>query len=184
MHDRAAALAELLRRFPPVDAMEATHRDAMLALTDAPGDPFARDHWDPGHFTASAFVLSPDEADVLLIFHEKLQRWLQPGGHIDPEDTDVVTAALREVAEETGLAGVTVVGEGLFDVDVHVIPARKADPPHRHFDARILLRAESRMFAAGSDALAARWVPLAEVPTVETDESVMRAVRKILAMRA
>lgn len=181
MTPRAPALAALLGRFVPADPTEAAHRDAMLALAGVPGDPFARDHWAPGHFTASAFVLSPDGADLLLIFHEKFGRWLQPGGHVEPDDADVIAAALREVAEETGLLDVEVVGEGLFDVDVHDIPARKQDPGHRHFDARVLLRASDRAFRAGSDALAARWVPLGDVHTVETDESVLRAVRKLRA---
>lgn len=178
MPDRAS-LRRLLTHLSPADAREAEHRDALLALCDAPGDPFARDHWQPGHFTASAFVLSPDGTELLLIFHEKLRRWLQPGGHVEPGDADVVAAAIREVAEETGIVGATAVGEGLFDVDVHVIPARKGDPEHRHFDARILLRAPTRTFAAASDAEAGRWVRLEDVATVETDESVMRAVRKM-----
>ena len=177
---RAARLVALLEALRPADAVEAAHRADMLALARAPaGDPFARDHWDPGHFTASAFVLSPDERSILLVFHGKLHRWLQPGGHVEPGDADVLAAARREIAEETGLMDCGVVGDGLFDVDVHVIPARKSDPAHRHFDARILLRAPSFAFAAGSDALAARWVPLGEVHTVETDESVLRAVRKL-----
>lgn len=179
---RRAPLHHLLSGLTPADPLEQEHQAAMLALcADPTADPFDRARWAPGHFTASAFVLSPDEDELLLIFHEKLQRWLQPGGHIEPSDADVIAAALREVAEETAVVGAHPLGSGLFDVDVHTIPGRKADPPHRHFDARILLRAPSRAMAAGSDALSARWVRLDEVPLVETDESVMRAVRKLRA---
>lgn len=178
MH-RRQHLRDLLDAHVPADTTEAAHRDAMRALCDAPGDPFGRDHWAPGHFTASAFVLAPDADELLLIFHGKLHRWLQPGGHVDPDDVDILAAARREVAEETGLADVEVVGEGLFDVDVHVIPARKGDPEHRHFDARVLLRARTRAFTAGSDAKDARWVRLDAVNAHESDDSVMRAVAKL-----
>lgn len=176
---RREPLRRLLHALVPADAVEAAHRDALVALSHAPGDPFARDHWSPGHYTASAFVLAPDADEVLLIHHGKLHRWLQPGGHVDPDDPDVIAAARREVAEETGLVDVEVVGDGLFDVDVHVIPARKGDPEHRHFDVRVLLRSRTRSFAAGSDANDARWVALDAVNAVDSDESVMRAVRKL-----
>lgn len=176
---RLATLAASLARYTPTDETEAGHLARMLALAESPDDPCARDHFVPGHFTASAFVLDAEGTSVLLIFHEKFRRWLQPGGHVDPEDPDLVAAALREVQEETGLGAVDVVGEGWFDLDIHDIPARKGDPAHQHFDVRILLRARTREFAAGSDALAARWVPISEMASVETDESVMRAIRKL-----
>lgn len=186
-------LLAALRAFPPADALEAAHRDAMVALAGAGPAALRRDHWEPGHFTASAFVLSPEREALLLIFHGKLDRWLQPGGHLEPGDLDPLAAARREVGEETGLGELELLGadgpaSGLdggavpfFDLDVHVIPARKADPAHRHFDLRFLFRARSRALVAGDDAVAARWVPLDEVPTVGTDESVLRAHRKLLA---
>ena len=176
---RRDALRGLLTAFSPADATEEAHRQALLALCDVPGDPFSRDHFDPGHVTASAFVLAPGDAEILLILHGKLHRWLQPGGHVDPEDADVFAAARREVEEETGITALTQVG-GLFDVDVHVIPARKADPAHRHFDVRVLFRAADRRFAAGSDARGAQWVPLERVSSLESDASVVRAVHKLL----
>ncbi len=181
---RLAHLRRLLDSLEVADATEARHVADCLALASVQGDPFARDHWAPGHFTASAFVLSPDEADVLLIFHEKFRRWLQPGGHVEPSDADIVAAARREIEEETGLVDIDALGDGLFDVDVHEIPARKGDPAHRHFDARVCFRARSRALVAGTDALAARWVPLGEVSAVESDDSVMRAVQKLLSRKA
>lgn len=186
-------LRAALSRFPPADTVEAAHRDAMVALAAAGEPALRRDHWDPGHFTASAFVLSPEEDALLLIFHGKLDRWLQPGGHLEPGDADPLAAARREVGEETGLHTLDLLDGGavpsalsgffapFFDLDVHLIPARKADPAHRHFDLRFLFRAHSRVITAGDDAVAARWVPLGEVATVGTDESVLRAWRKLRA---
>ena len=131
--------------FEPADALEAGYREALVELAGHPR-PTSRDTFAPGHYTASAFVLSPDGRDLLLIEHAKLARWLQPGGHVDPDDADLVAAARREGAEETGLHDLELLQPAPFDLDVHVIPARKADPEHRHFDVRYLFRALTRHY--------------------------------------
>jgi 8-oxo-dGTP pyrophosphatase MutT (NUDIX family) len=177
-------LLDLLSRYRAKDKREGDYKQRMEELLGGSDTPFSRDHFDPGHFTASAFVLSPDRSSLLMIFHSKLHRWLQPGGHIEPSDPDVIQAAMREILEETGVTGGTVIGDGLFDLDIHTIPARKGDPDHSHFDLRILLVSNSLEIAADTDAVDAKWVPLSEVSEVESDESVMRAVGKILNTRA
>ncbi len=183
---RAEHLRSLLQDHPPADAREAAFVDRMLTVLAASGEgAFARDHFDPGHFTASAFVVSPDRTRILLILHGKFGLWLQPGGHVDPEDADIAAAAAREVAEETGLGGADVhvsdLFDGLLDVDIHDIPAnpRKGEPPHQHLDVRFCLQATTDVLAAGSDAKDARWVTLDEADAIETDESVRRALRKL-----
>jgi len=52
------------------------------------------------HFTATGFVV--DGTRTLLHWHKRLQQWMPPGGHIEP-DEDPVQAVLREIQEETGL---------------------------------------------------------------------------------
>lgn len=181
-----AGLTALLDAVTPADPTETGHLDAMRALARHP-DCGSRHHYDPGHFTASAFVLDPSRTALLLIHHSKLHRWLQPGGHVDPDDPDLLAAARREVAEEVGLTDLEVCAPQPFDVDVHVIPARPArpgragEPEHRHFDVRFLFQSPTRAVQAGSDALAARWVDLDAVHTVESDASVLRAVYKLRA---
>ena len=176
----ADAVQRLLDAHVPADAREAGFVAEMRALL-AHDEPFARATFAPGHFTASAFVTSPDGGSVLLVLHGKLHRWLQPGGHIEPDDPDPVAAARREVAEEVGVTELDLPdGAVLHDVDIHDIPPIKSDPPHRHYDLRFHLRARSLRFAAGSDARAARWVPLPEVDPEESDASVARAVRKLM----
>lgn len=174
----------LLQRYRPADDEESTHHRRMLGLADIGAAGFDRAHFAPGHFTASAFVLSPDSASILLILHGKLGLWLQPGGHVESSDADIATAATREVLEETGLGAVDLVQSAPIDLDVHVIPARKEMPAHEHFDVRFLFRARTVRHEAQSDALAARWVQLHDLDGLQTDESVMRAVRKIRALLA
>lgn len=176
-------LDELLARHRPADDTEAGYVARMRELLGREGDPFSRAHVDPGHFTASAFLLSPDQEQVLLILHGKLGLWLQPGGHVEPEDRDIFAAALRETEEEAGATDV-VVGPGsprLLDLDIHEIPANpgKGEPAHAHYDVRVLLQARSWDLVAGSDAVDARWVPLDQVRDAGTDDSVRRAVRKL-----
>lgn len=56
-----------------------------------------------GHLASQGFLFNNDFTKVLLLHHKSLNMWIQPGGHMDPEDSDLVTATEREVLEETGL---------------------------------------------------------------------------------
>jgi 8-oxo-dGTP pyrophosphatase MutT (NUDIX family) len=180
---RLSALREQLSRYLPVDASEQGFLARMLELTLAAGAD-ARSHFEPGHFTASAFVLSPDRRELILIHHRKLGIWVQPGGHVDPSDLDLDAAARREVAEEVGLRKLEPVLEpgALFDVDIHAIPARKDEPAHEHFDVRFAFVADTRSFERSEEVADVRWVPLESVETTTTDRSVLRAVDKLRAL--
>lgn len=61
------------------------------------------------HFCASVFIIDPKTYKILLVHHKKFNRWSQPGGHIE-EDETFEEAALREAYEETGVK-VQIIGE-------------------------------------------------------------------------
>lgn len=194
LHPAHESCERWLHRYQ-AEASERGDVEQMLKLLQTGSDgaegpsPFSRDHVVPGHFTASAFVLDKNGSGLILIYHGKLHRWLQPGGHIEADDATIVAAAKREVAEEIGLGpdDVTLVGDAdapIFDVDIHKIPARKSDPDHLHLDVRVLFQARGGHVVAGSDAKAVKTVPLDAITEAETDASVMRAVKKVRARSA
>lgn len=131
-----------------------------------------------GHITGSAWIVTPDGSEVLLTHHRKLDRWLQLGGHADG-DPDVVAVALKEAREESGLEEFELLGGGIFDLDIHPIPARKNEPEHLHYDVRYVFRATGQTdFTVSEESHDLRWVPTDEVQTLTTEESMLRMVRK------
>ncbi len=156
------------------------HRDSLLALLDShtPFDDTEMQMLDrfrgfvasqpqcfersllAGHVTGSAWILDANSAQVLLLHHRKLNRWLQPGGHCDG-DSDVLRVALREAREETGIERLAPVSSQIFDVDIHWIPQRGAVPGHYHYDARFLLRAaQGEVLRHNHESKGALWMPL------------------------
>ena len=138
---------------------------------------FERDCWY-GHITGSAWLVSPDQQQILLTHHRKLNMWLQLGGHSDGEP-DTPEVALREAREESGLA-VQLLDPQIFDLDVHEIPARKADPAHYHFDVRYQIQAASEAFQVSAESLALAWVKIDELERYTTEESILRMRKKWL----
>jgi len=135
--------------------------------------------FSPGHFTASGFVASPDRKSVLLIYHDKLRRWLQPGGHIEPDDLTVEAAARREVAEETGLVDLLRVGSSLIRVDAHPIPARGREPAHTHLDLAFGFVATSNRIGPLDEVLDARWVSFDALGDFDLDAAATAGARRL-----
>lgn len=178
-------LLDALTGYAPADEHEARAQARIVSHVRGGGALFERTRWD-GHLTGSAFVLDASRTHLLLLFHRKLERWLQPGGHGEPGEVDPLDVARREAEEESGIAGLVLDPDAPrpFDLDVHVIPARPGEPAHEHLDVRYLFvapagahpnpdAAESRGFA---------WVELARAAERGGDASVERAARKILAL--
>lgn len=133
-----------------------------------------------GHFTGSAFVVDPARTRFLLLWHRKLDKWVQPGGHADG-DPDLLAVARREALEETGIDA-TAVSPGIFDLDIHTIPASPKVPAHLHYDARFLLEADpaTALEPNARECREVAWMnlPEAEARGIEIEASVRRMVEK------
>ena len=164
-------VAHLLARHRPRDAAEAADLDRSGALAQA-ADPWLRSL--PLHFTASALVVHPASARVLLRWHQRQRAWLQVGGHGDPGETDPVAIALREGREETGLADLVPWPDAaLLQVAIVDVSARGDEPDHQHADLRfILATAEPDAARPESPDAPLRWLTVPEAREVTTEGNV------------
>lgn len=174
----SAGVLLLLDQFQGSTVSEEADRCAIrdyVAKTPA----FADRNTPVAHVTASAWVTTPDRQHALLLHHKKLDIWVQPGGHVDPEDATIIAASRRELIEETGLIDARLVAEGIFDVDIHVIPARGVTAAHQHLDIRFWFEsAYEPVLSDESHDLA--WMDLETIRGVSSEESIARMVRKSL----
>lgn len=133
-----------------------------------------------GHVTGSAWILDQHRTHALMMHHQKLDKWFQPGGHCDG-DPNVCAVAAKEAFEETGIE-VRLISPSVFDVDHHVIPERKEVPEHIHYDIRFLFEAERKNdeLPPNAEAKAVRWIPLKEIAAYNNTPSIMRLVEKCL----
>ncbi|WP_016828619.1 NUDIX hydrolase [Streptomyces viridosporus] len=152
---------------------------ALSELLDKTADPVSRKEFR-GHVTAGA-VLGDPGGRVLHIRHRALNRWLLPGGHVEADDSSLLAAAQRELAEETGIpaSAVTPVGRRPVHIDAHRIPANpeKGEPAHQHFDFRFVFRTAAEAVELQTEEVtAAAW---RSADTIE-DEILRRRVLEML----
>jgi 8-oxo-dGTP pyrophosphatase MutT (NUDIX family) len=150
------------------------------------------------HFTATAFIIDSRNR-VLLLWHKRMQRWMPPGGHIDPDELPEDTA-VRECKEETGL-DIEIVsdeqtdvfddpGEGRmlkkpFAMLLEEIPASdiRNEPAHQHMDflfrARPIDETQS-LIIAEREADHLRWFTREEVEALDATEIFVNVKRTML----
>lgn len=164
----------------PLGPEEARAVAETVALVEAHDDCLLRTCL-PGHLTGSAWILSADRRRTLLTLHRKLGKWLQLGGHADG-DPDLLSVALREAREESGLRSVRAGDPAVFDVDRHWIPERGGEPGHWHHDLRFALEADpGEALVVSHESRALAWVEVDGVCALNPEESMARMVRKTLA---
>nr|WP_256621234.1 hypothetical protein [Rickettsia sp. TH2014] len=54
------------------------------------------------------------------MYHRKLDKWLQPGGHCDGY-SNILNVAIKEAIEESGINEIKTINRDLFDIDTHYL---------------------------------------------------------------
>jgi 8-oxo-dGTP pyrophosphatase MutT (NUDIX family) len=152
--------------------------ELILQLLECSLAPFSRDQFTPGHITCSGMVLAPNEMSILLVHHRRLDRWLVPGGHVEPDDPTIADAARREVVEETG--AMLNSWSLLAGADVHGIPAKRGEPYHLHHDLLFAFQATKLDISVSEESHAVVWCSEDEFARYAVPENVRRAYERLM----
>jgi len=172
-NDLLSKLRNYRERFPS----EQIIADRLIAFVESHPDCFERS-LQIGHITGSAWVVNRAGTHVLLTLHNKLNMWLQLGGHADG-NPDILNAAQREAVEESGIQTLQAVGADISDIDIHLIPERKTEPAHYHHDIRFAFQATgSEDYVVSDESHDLAWVEIARLAEVTTEESMLRMADK------
>lgn len=138
------AMIEKIKNYVPFNEQEETDRKMILKFLGENEDVWVRENLF-AHMTASAWVVSPDRSKVLMAYHKIYDSWAWLGGHADGEK-DLLSVAMREVREESGITKLRPVTEDIFSLEVLGVDGHVKKgvyvPSHLHLNVTYLLEAD------------------------------------------
>lgn len=175
-------LTNYLRIFPDEENLLSSLKKQILKNQDI----FSRRNFE-GHITASGLIISPDKK-VLVVFHNKLQKFLQPVGHIEKADKNIIFSAMREVKEETNLNNIELCSWCLDNnspimIDTHKISKnkRKNESEHYHHDFMFIFITEEEDITLNTNEVSNFWwASIDEV--IKNDSVVARGLKKAIIL--
>jgi 8-oxo-dGTP pyrophosphatase MutT (NUDIX family) len=135
----------LIQSYKPLNSVEEAYKNDAILFLLSNSNPLNSFN-GIGHITCSAWIVNKTRSKALLLKHRKLNKWIQPGGHISYTDSSLINAAYREAKEETGLTSIEMIFGDIFDIDVHKIIQNNEFPEHTHYDIRFLFQADDNEF--------------------------------------
>lgn len=137
-------LKEELTAYTPWNEQEERDRALILRLLDSGEELYTREN-EGRHLTASCWIVNPSRTKVLMAYHNIYRSWSWLGGHADGEK-DLLSVALREAAEESGVRNVRPLSGQIFSVEVLTVDGHekrgKYVSSHLHLNVTYLLEAD------------------------------------------
>jgi 8-oxo-dGTP pyrophosphatase MutT (NUDIX family) len=145
------------------------------------------------HFCASVWIITKSNPQkILLLLHKKLNRWLQPGGHIERFENPV-EAAIREVKEETGI-DISFLKKDINKIDEEgtilptpkfimeqTIPPHKNHPKHYHLDIQYVVKIPAqKVKLSKQESKGIRWFTKKEALALSIHEDTKVVINNIM----
>lgn len=171
-------LKEKIEKYIPYDEQEERDKEQYLNFINKFDDVLTRNNVF-GHFSASAFVVNKERTKMLVVYHIINDGWIYPGGHADGEE-DLLSVAIREVEEETGLKA-KVLDKNIYSIQSAPVKGHikrgKYVSAHLHLDVVYLMEADDKIPLVYKDdeSKGVKWVSFEDA----TDETMCDFIRPI-----
>lgn len=137
-------ILESIERYIPFNEQEERDRVLILRALREEKNVFSREN-EAMHMTASAWVTNETQDRVLMAYHNLYDSWSWLGGHADGE-CDLLSVALREVCEESGITRVRPASEEIFSLEILTVDGHEKRgryvSSHLHLNVTYLLIAD------------------------------------------
>lgn len=178
----------LLADYTPYNEQEARDRDAMIEfIYSASADPYTREN-ETAHITASAWIVNRERTKVLMVYHNLYNSWSWTGGHADGEQ-DLLSVALKEAREETGVEHIRPITEEIFSVECLTVDGHEKRgeyvPSHIHMNVTYLLEADERdtLHICEGENSGVKWFTLDEALKASSEPWFVERIYKKLNMK-
>ena len=178
------SVVDEIKNYAPCCEQEARDKAVILDFLAKNPDAFLRSDL-LAHMTASAWIVNPARDKVVMVYHRLYDSWSWTGGHADGE-RDLLSVALREAREETGLQRVRAISPGIFSLEVLTVDGHEKRgeyvPSHLHLNVTYLLEADEdeRLRPCEEENSGVRWFTLEEALKASTEPWFVERIYKKL----
>ena len=168
-------LRKQLMEYRPFNEQEERDRSLILHCLDTQPDLYTREN-RVAHLTASAWIVNHDRTKVLMAYHNIYQSWSWLGGHADGEQ-DLLSVALREAREESGVQHIQPVTEAIYSIEILTVDGHvkrgEYVSSHLHLNITYLLEADETdpLFIKAAENSGVRWLALDDAIAACTEPS-------------
>lgn len=175
---------ESIKEYVPCNEQEKKDKEIILSSLNIFDDILTRDNGII-HITSSAFVVNKDRDKALMIYHNIFNSWSWTGGHADGEE-DLLSVAIREVKEETGVKNIFPVSGEIVSLDIlpvfgH-IKRGKYVSPHLHASVAYLAMADEDepLVVKPDENSGVQWIPMDKIDAYSNEAHMKKIYNKII----
>lgn len=175
-------LLAVLKKYAPANMQEEADKELILEYLNTFKDVLSRDN-KMTHVICMAFVINNEADKALMVHHNIFKSWSLPGGHADG-CADLVSVALKEVKEETGLDVVANQGE-IYAIDILPVPGHMKNgryvSAHTHISLTFKLCGDSMMPLQNNpnENSAVGWFELDKLTDITDEKHMQEIYRKL-----
>ena len=178
------SVVDEIKNYAPCNEQEACDKAVILDFLEKNTDAFSRDNLI-AHMTASSWIVNRERTKVVMVYHRIYDSWSWTGGHADGE-RDLLSVALREAREETGLQHVRALVPEIFSLEVLTVDGHEKHgayvPSHLHLNVTYLLEADEdeELRPCEEENKGVRWFTLDEALAASSEPWFVKRIYKKL----